>query len=347
MTDRDIFFKRDKRKVVPVKLTKSDRLKVKNKINKIIKEKKEIIPKKYLKKIEDVSLYHPEGNIDKAESLMLDPNDGAFSPSNKLNELTGKEWTKFISSWFIFNALRSDIKEEQKVTSRFKLNPDEHPATFSPTMISNFISFFTKSGQSVIDPFAGIGTTLVACQRTKRKGIGIELNKKYFKIAKIRTNQKIFNGNSSEINDILSKNKIKNIDFCITSPPYWNVLNRSTGGFKNKREEKKLDYNYSKKEKDLGNIDDYEVFIDKLVDIFVDLKKFLKKDAYVIVILKNVKKGGKNYPIAWDFAKKMSEIYTLKDEKIWCQDKVGLAPFGYPYAYTTNIHHHYCLVFRN
>ena len=74
-------------------------------------------------------------------------------------------------------------------------------------------------------------------------------SKKYFKIAKIRTNQKIFNGNSSEINDILSKNKIKNIDFCITSPPYWNVLNRSTGGFKNKREEKKLDYNYSKKEK--------------------------------------------------------------------------------------------------
>ena len=49
MTDRDIFFKRDKRKVVPVKLTKSNRLKVKNKINKIIKEKKEIIPKRYLK----------------------------------------------------------------------------------------------------------------------------------------------------------------------------------------------------------------------------------------------------------------------------------------------------------
>ena len=347
MSNKDIFFKRENRKVVAVKLTKSDRLKVKKKIDKILKEKKEIIPKKYLKKIEDISLYHPEGNIAKAEAIILDPDDGAFSTANKLNELTGKEWTKFTSSWFVFNALRSDIKEEQKITSRFKLNSDEHPATFSPTMISNFISFFTKSGQSVIDPFAGIGTTLVACQRTKRKGIGIELNKKYFKIAKVRTNQKIFNGNSLEINDILTKNKIKNIDFCITSPPYWNVLNRSTGGFKNKREEKKLDYTYSNKEKDLGNIDNYDHFIDKLVNIFVDLKKFLKKDAYVIVILKNVKKGGKNYPIAWDFAKKMSDVYTLKDEKIWCQDKVGLAPFGYPYAYTTNIHHHYCLVFRN
>ena len=84
-----------------------------------------------------------------------------------------------------------------------------------------------------------------------------------------------------------------------------------------------------------------------MVKIFLDLKKFLKKDAYLVVILKNVKKGGKNYPLAWDFAKRMSDFYTLKDEKIWCQDKVGLAPFGYPYAYTTNIHHHYCLVFRN
>ena len=97
----------------------------------------------------------------------------------------------------------------------------------------------------------------------------------------------------------------------------------------------------------MGNIHDYDKFIEQLFLIFKKLKTFLKKDAYIVVILKNVKKGGKNYPLAWDFAKKMSEIYTLKDEKIWCQDKVGLAPYGYPYAYTTNIHHHYCLVFRN
>ena len=79
MSNKDIFFKRENRKVVAVKLTKSDRLKVKKKIDKILKEKKEIIPKKYLKKIEDISLYHPEGNIAKAEAIILDPDDGAFS----------------------------------------------------------------------------------------------------------------------------------------------------------------------------------------------------------------------------------------------------------------------------
>ena len=211
--NKSLFYKRENRKVVPLNLNKRERLKVKKKIKNILKEKKSYIPQKYLKKIDKVSLYHPDGNILKAESLLLDPNDGAFNPSNKLNELTGKEWTKFTSSWFIFNALRKDIKEEREITSKFKLNADEHPATFSPTMVSNFINFFTKTGQFVIDPFAGIGTTLVACQRTKRKGIGIELNKKYFRIAKVRSKQKIINGNSLEIKEILTQHKIKYIDF--------------------------------------------------------------------------------------------------------------------------------------
>tara|TARA_E500000178_G_scaffold288348_1_gene290931 strand:- start:1792 stop:2835 length:1044 start_codon:yes stop_codon:yes gene_type:complete len=341
------FYKRDKGKVVPVIHTKAQFKKIQKIIDKIIEDNIDLIPKKILKKRKEIKLYQPDGIIDKADSLMINPEEGAFTIKNKLNELTGKEWTKFISSWFIFNAVRSDIKEEKKITEKFNLNADEHPATYSPTMISNFISFFTKSNQKVIDPFAGIGTTLVACDRTKRKGVGIELNKKYFKISQARTKQKVINGNSLDIDKILKKNKVKDIDFCITSPPYWDVLNRSTGDHKKKRNLKNLDVMYSKDNLDLGNVHDYDIFIEKLFMIFKKLKPFLKKNAYLVVILKNVKKGGKNYPLAWDFAKKMTEIFIFKDEKIWCQDKVGLAPYGYPYAYTTNIHHHYCLVFRN
>jgi len=340
------FYKRDKGKVVPVNLTKKNFKKAEKIIDEIIKDNLKLIPKKILKQRAKIKLYQPDGIIDKADSLMINPEEGAFTIKNKLNELTGKEWIKFTSSWFIFNAVHADIKEEKKVTEKFNLNSNDHPATYSPTMISSFISFFTKSNQKVIDPFAGIGTTLVACDRTKRKGVGIELNKKYFKISQARTKQKIINGNSLDIDKILVKNKIKDIDFCITSPPYWDVLNRSTGDHKKKRDQKKLDVMYSQNSLDLGNVHDYDEFIEKLFLIFKKLKPFLKKDAYLVVILKNIKKGGKNYPLAWDFAKKMTEIFTLKDEKIWCQDKVGLAPYGYPYAYTTNIHHHYCLVFR-
>ena len=35
---------------------------------------------------------------------------GKVHPKNKLNNLTGKEWTLFTKSWFIFNALASDLK---------------------------------------------------------------------------------------------------------------------------------------------------------------------------------------------------------------------------------------------
>ena len=136
------------------------------------------------------------------------------------------------------------------------------------------------------------------------------------------------------------------IDYCITSPPYWNVLNRSTGGFKKARDSRGLSSKYSDLGKDLGNIAAYDEFLEVMRDIFSQIHRVLKPGGYITVIVKNVKRDGKFYPLAWDLAKKLSDVYELKDEKIWIQDKVRLAPYGYPYAWTSNIIHHYCLVLR-
>jgi hypothetical protein len=65
------------------------------------------------------------------------------------------------------------------------------------------------------------------------------------------------------------------------------------------------------------------------------------------IIVKNVKKGGKVYPLAWDLANYLGKIYTLKDEKIWVQDNQRLAPYGFGSAWVSNTFHHYCLQFRN
>lgn len=259
-------------------------------------------------------------------------------PKNKLNELTGKEWILFTKSWFVFNALPSDLKEEREVTPR----TDDHPATFSPTMVSNFIRFFTKEGQTILDPFVGIGSTLVACDRTNRKGIGIELNPKYAEIAKLRTKQQVVIGDAQEIGQM----NLPPINYCISSPPYWNVLQRSTKDFRKRRLANELDVQYSESMSDIGNIANYEEFLEVLVNIYRQIYDVLCDKGYITIIVKNVKKQGKLYPLAWDLARLLSDLYVLKDERIWIQDRTRLAPYGYPYAWASNILHHYCLILR-
>lgn len=62
---------------------------------------------------------------------------------------------------------------------RTGLHPTEKPIPLMMELLADF----TNSGQTIIDPFMGSGTTLVACQRMGRNGTGIELDPEYFAIA--------------------------------------------------------------------------------------------------------------------------------------------------------------------
>ena len=81
--------------------------------------------------------------------------------------------------------------------------------------------------------------------------------------------------------------------------------------------------------------------------VYTELKPFIRQKAYLTVIVKNIKKGGKIYPLAWDLARQLGYTYILKDERIWCQDDIRLAPYGLGNAWVSNTFHHYCLQFRN
>jgi site-specific DNA-methyltransferase (adenine-specific) len=58
-----------------------------------------------------------------------------------------------------------------------------HPAPFPVELPKRCIKLFSYVGDTVLDPFLGSGTTLLACLETHRTGIGIEINKKYCKLA--------------------------------------------------------------------------------------------------------------------------------------------------------------------
>lgn len=61
-----------------------------------------------------------------------------------------------------------------------------HPAPFPIELPRRCIKMFSFEGDTIMDPFMGSGTTGVACMDLKRKFIGIDLDVKYFEIAKSR-----------------------------------------------------------------------------------------------------------------------------------------------------------------
>lgn len=270
---------------------------------------------------------------------------GKYHIKNKLNDLTGKEWVKFTKSWFVHNP---PPRKEKEIL---------HPAKFPEPLIQRFLKFFTKKGNLVLDPFLGVGSTLLACALSNRKCIGIELIKKYSQIAEKRLNNvnknypkddyRIYTMDAQEIDTL----KLPKIDFCITSPPYWNMLKKSRGNVKSvskQRKEKGLDSYYSEDNpKDIGNLKDINRYLNAIVEVFEKIYPILKKDKYIVVIMQNVRiKKGEMIPLAWKFALKMTGTYILKQEMIWCQDNKFLGCWGYPSEYVSNVHHHYCLVFQ-
>ena len=269
---------------------------------------------------------------------------------NRLNDLIPKEWLKFQKSWFIHNP-----PPRQKGVLR-------HPAKFPESLAGEFIEFFTHRGQVVFDPMVGTGSTLVAALNSGRHSYGIELNPTYAEIAlqvvqeeRLRLGEaaaslacEVITGNAAQIAEIISANHIPTIDYVITSPPYWDMLHaRGAQNQKKRRSTPELDVYYSDDPEDLGNIHDYTEFLDKLVQIYASLRPYLRSKAYLTIIVKNVKKGGKIYPLAWDLARRLGQTYTLKDERLWLQDNQRLAPFGLGSAWVSNTFHHYCLQFRN
>ena len=59
----------------------------------------------------------------------------------------------------------------------------EHPTQKPVGVIEWCIGHLPETAKTILDPFMGSGTTLVACQRLGRQGIGIELDPDYFAIA--------------------------------------------------------------------------------------------------------------------------------------------------------------------
>jgi len=258
---------------------------------------------------------------------------------NTLNNLRGKEWIKFTKSWFVMNPPPRGAKLV-------------HPACFPEALAAEFIEFFTKKNQWVLDPFAGIASTLVAAKGLARNSIGIEIYSDYVSLAKQRLRELssrsesiVIQGDARRLLEMFSKYGLPKVDFCFTSPPYWNQLHNNSErqrirfkhGFKTA---------YGDDAKDLSTIEDYDQFLGELEIVFDNVYEVMASGSYLVVVANNTYCHGRLWPLAFDIFSRLSKRWTPKDEKIWCQDDKKLFPFGMFHSYIGNRSHHYCLIFR-
>lgn len=250
---------------------------------------------------------------------------------NRCNDLTGKEWLQ--NSFSIWRDLRK-TKEEKEFL---------HPASFPVALVEKLLATFSREGDTVLDPFNGIGSTMVGAINTNRKGIGIDLSKEYCEIAKKRVGDagtiRIINGNSFTELDKLEKNSC---NLCITSPPYWDILNMT------RTADKKESVNYSGKTSDLGNEEDYSTFVTRIGELFGKVSDMLVSGGYCLVNIMDIRKKSNFFPLHMDLAIELKQRgYIFDDIIIWDRqsDYNNMRPLGYPYKFRINKVHEYILIF--
>ena len=288
-------------------------------------------------------------------ALVAEPDDregeepGVVDPRNKLNALTSKEWIpETVSVWTQrgLGAGHPDAQIER-----------QHPAPFSFTDVSRLVKFFSKPGETVLDPFVGVGSTLKACALEGRRGIGFELNPRYASLAreridkevrsllKPRVEQEVREGDSRLLAKRLAADSV---DFVVTSPPYWNILHKEDHKANQERKDHDLDTRYGDDPRDLGNIESYEDFLANLVSILGACAKPLKPKRYMAVVVSDFRDKSRFIMFHADLAAALAEHQLgLRGIKVLYQRHKKIFPYGYPYAYVPNIHHQYILILQN
>ena len=291
-------------------------------------------------------------------------------PANELNELSGEEWLYFTKS-VLTTAYPSELGHALRKA---------HGANKPPRLMARLIEFFTKTGELVLDPFAGVGGTLLgaAIARGPRRALGIELDERWVeiyddvvaglsaehdgagpRIAELENAdpgpRRTFDPSGLELRvgdamAILPTLEDASIDMVATDPPY-NIqlpLTMAGGALAERHANRRTDYAMvSDHPADLANAADYPSFLDRMGEVFRELARVLRPGRYAVVIVRDAYQDGRYQFVGADLAGRAEAAGLVpKGDLIWHQAGTRLRPYGYPRTFVPNIAHQHIVVLR-
>jgi DNA modification methylase len=292
-------------------------------------------------------------------------------PANTLNELPGEEWLYFTKS-LLTTAYPSELGHAARKA---------HGANKPPRLMARLIEFFSRTGEVVLDPFAGVGGTLLgaAIARGPRRAIGIELEPRWAEVfaSVVRDLTAERNGAGPDLADlgtadpggprgfdpsgielrvgdalaVLPTIEGGSIDFVATDPPY-NLqlpMTMAGGALAEAHANRRTDYAMiTDSPDDLANAADYPSFLARMGVVFGELRRVLRDGRYAVVIVRDAYQDGRYVFTGSDLAAQAASVgFVPKGDLIWYQAGTRLRPYGYPRTFVPNIVHQHILVLRN
>jgi len=266
---------------------------------------------------------------------------GVYDPRNTLNDLTGKQW-KF--------STRSVITKQYPPDLQFQLR-SKHGGQKPPRLCADLIETFTKRGELVLDPFAGVGGTLLGASLCGRRAVGIDINSKWVQIYKevcrlenIKE-QVISVGDSRKLLVDEGRFETRSVDFILTDVPYWNMhkVKQTRAKSYGRSRLSRFDEEPTKSKDD---------WLEDMCLVFSQCQRILKKGKYMAVFIGDMYHGSQYYMLHADLAKVISDRdidrtrLVLKANLIWYDVSKKLHIFGYPKVFIPSLIHQDILVFR-
>ncbi len=276
---------------------------------------------------------------------------GIYDSRNPLNDLTGKEWT-FSSKTVIPKNYPPSFSHGLR---------NKHGGQKPPELAQELIETFTKEGELVLDPMAGVGGTLIGASLANRKAIGVEINpswKDIYEQVCYENNmepQRLIIGDATEVLNNLVENG--SVDFILTDVPYgiMDRLKKTRGSFSRagvqeneKRKLKSSLKHFNEENNEIIKLKQVHIdsWAEEMRTIFVKCFPKLKKGGYSVVFIGNMyrnifeekKKVGRYLMLSSILSKILEDLgWVLKAERIWYDPGKSLGIYGYPYVYIPSI----------
>jgi site-specific DNA-methyltransferase (adenine-specific) len=141
---------------------------------------------------EDISLLGWEGKKDgiRTRTIFTWCKTNPVPSFRKVNYLSATEFvwigSKGEKSWVCNFKMQKEMKNYFVTSNKSAYGKTSHPTEKPESLMRHFIEIHSSDNDTVLDCFMGSGTTAIACKELGRNFIGIEIDEKYFEIAKKR-----------------------------------------------------------------------------------------------------------------------------------------------------------------